>query len=78
MILFDLKIKEASLLKGSSKLPVDLLVSSLTKIQTVISCKERASQAELKKEEMIRQLSQIEEKKSFYRKAAEKSLLFLS
>lgn len=43
MILFDLKIRENSYMKETNKLPVDLLVSSLTKIQTIISFKERES-----------------------------------
>lgn len=38
MILFDLKIKENTY-KETNKLPVDLLVSALTKIQTIISYK---------------------------------------
>ena len=50
MILFDLRIKENSYLKESNKLPVDLLVSSLAKIQTIISYKERESKEEVKRE----------------------------
>lgn len=60
MILFDLKIKDNSYLKESHRLPVDLLVSSLTKIQTIISSKERESKEETKKEEIARKVMQIE------------------
>ena len=65
-------------MKETNKFPVDLLVSSLTKIQTIISCKERESKQEVKREENAQKVLQIEEKKNFYRKVSEASLNFLS
>ena len=65
-------------MKETNKLPVDLLVSSLTKIQTIISCKERESKQEVKREEIAQKILQIEEKKNFYSKVSEASLNFLS